>query len=105
KSPNRMELAKKVLMSTPFRSNFRRGVRVGRLDAAVDAVDPLAVQAEHAVEAAQFHPVNVWTLVGQAGQDLRVEPDLVVELARDEPLEQANAAARAGPLRLGEAQG
>src|ERR1019366_8791930 len=73
--------------------------------AAIDPFDALAVEAQHAVESAQLHAFNAGVLVGQTLQYLHVEFDLVIELAAHQPLEQANAAGRAGVARLREGEG
>src|ERR1051325_4605909 len=72
------------------------------LVAAIDLLDPLAIQAQHPVETAQLHPLDRWILVGQSLQDPHVEADLVIELALHQPLEQAHAAVLAGVARLRE---
>src|SRR5262245_54177087 len=67
---------------------------------AIDALDALAIQSQHFIEAAQLHAVDAGTLVREVFQDADVEANLVVELAAHEPLEKAHAARRPRPARL-----
>src|SRR5262245_31318695 len=74
--------------------------------AAVDALQPLAVQAQHAVEAAQLQPLDATVVAGQVLQHAHVRPDLRVQLAPHPPAEHPCPAARpdrVARLHVGEA--
>src|SRR5262249_52177521 len=72
----------------------------GELIAAVNALDAVAVQTEDAVEPAQLHPLNARILTGKPFENLEVELNFLVDVPPHQPAEHAEAAGRAGPLRL-----
>src|ERR1051326_5616490 len=89
-----------VVMASEIISARLARVEARRLPAAVDALDPVAVQAEHAVEAAPLPAGDARRLVRQAFQNAHVLADLLVEQADGQPAKRAHATGRAGPARL-----